>query len=219
MKPNQKIKIATDIEGVRRSALWHLSRRDHSERELRDKLARKTENQQWIASIIQECIEYGYLDDDRFAQSLFRSMQNRGLGLKRISRDFINKGLDIERLEQLIQSSQFDYIASANEALNKKYKKHLASQYTKQQAMVFLQAKGHDFDDIYAAIELHNECFPLSDVNPLADAIALLAKRFRVEIIDKKQRDKALRLLASRSFRFDESKDAIAAFNQQFADE
>ena len=93
MFTNKPIKIAKDIDGVRRSALWHLSRRDHSEAELLTKLQRKTDNQEWINTIINECLDFNYLNDERFCESFIRSAQNKGHGKTRIQQDLKLKGI------------------------------------------------------------------------------------------------------------------------------
>lgn len=215
MSFNQPIKPAKDIDAVRRSAFWHLERRDHSENELREKLARKTGNQQWIDTVIKECFQYNYLNDARFTQSFIRTSQNKGYGINRIKRDLQRKGITTAKLNEAFMDDQFDYIASAVELLSKKYNKRLENQNIKQKAMAFLQGKGHDFDDIFRAIELHNAAYPVADCDYLSEATALLSRKFKGEIAERKLHDKAMRFLLSRGYRYDDIQDAIRAHNEQ----
>ena len=215
MSFNQPIKPAKDIEAVRRSAFWHLQRRDHSEKELREKLARKTDNQQWIDTVINECLEYNYLNDGRFVESFIRASQNRGYGINRIKRDLQHKGIAADKLDNPFADDHYDYIASAAALLSKKYNKRLANQNIKQKAMAFLQGKGHDFDDIFKAIELHNEAYPVDDCDYLNEALVLLSRKFKTEIKDRKLHDKAIRFLLSRGYRYNDIQDAIRAHNEQ----
>ena len=215
MSFNKPIKPATDIEGVKRSAFWHLGRRDHSEQELRTKLARKTDNQAWIDAVITACYEYRYLDDQRFTESYIRSAQNKGYGINRIQRDLQLKGIKQQQASAHLQQSEFDYIDSATQLLNKRYKERIENAHLKQKVMVFLQNKGHTFEHIFSAIECHNEDFPLEDYDALADALTLLQGKFR-EIIDgQKQQDKAKRFLISRGYAFNDCQKAIQQFNEQ----
>ena len=211
----QNIKPAKDIDGVRRSAFWHLGRRDHSEKELREKLARKTDHQDWIDNVINECIEYGYLDDRRFIENFIRACHNKGFGITRIKRDLHRKGIDAKQLEHIFADIDHDYIASATALLSTKYDKQLTNQHIKHKAMTFLQGKGHAFNDILEAIEQHNHLFPDEQYDSIADATALLSGKFKTVILDRKIQDKALRFLVSRGYNFADSLEAIKTHNEQ----
>ncbi len=215
---NKPIKPATDIEGVKRSAFWHLGRRDHSEHELRVKLARKTDNQQWIDDVIEACYEYRYLDDARFVESFMRSAQNKGFGINRIQRDLKLKGIPEQLCSEHFQNNDFDYINSATELLQKRYHERIENAHLKQKVMAFLQNKGHNFEHIFSAIECHNEHFPLEEYDAIADALALLSGKFRVEIEGKALQDKAKRFLISRGYSFNDCQKAIKEFNLQITD-
>lgn len=216
MSFNQPIKPATDIEGVRRSALWHLGRRDHSEKELREKIGRKTDNQQWIDTVVNECFDYGYLNDARFVENFIRSSQNKGFGRQRIEGDLKRKGIDENVLTTAFEDNHHDDVLSAVTLLSKKYKKRIANQHLKQKAMSYLQNKGHGFDDIFKAIDIHNEVYPDDDCDYLAEAMLLLSRKFKTQINERKAHDKAIRLLISRGYTFASTLDAIKTFNERF---
>lgn len=215
MSFNKPIKPANDINAVKRSAFWHLGRHDHSEQELRIKLSRKTDNQQWIDAVIDECYEYRYLDDQRFTETFIRSAQQKGYGIKRIQRDLQLKGISQQLAQTQFQQSEFDYINSATQLLQKRYHERIENAYLKQKVMAFLQNKGHDFEHIFSAIALHNEDFPLQDYDPLSDALILLNGKFREKIDGQKMQDKAKRFLISRGYSFNDCQNAIKEFNLQ----
>lgn len=219
MSFNNPIKAAKDIDGVRRSAFWHLGRRDHSEKELREKIARKTDNQQWIDTVISECFEYGYLDDARFVENFIRSSQNKGFGSTRIKRDLQRKGIEQNHLARVFEDDPHDYIPDALALLSAKYKQRIANQHLKQKAMLFLQSKGHSFDDIFKAIDQHNEAYPIDDCDYLSEAVVLLSRKFKTAIIERKLQDKAMRFLISRGHSFSNASDAIKAFNEKINQE
>jgi regulatory protein len=216
---NKPIKPATDIEGVKRSAFWHLGRRDHSEHELRVKLGRKTDNQQWIDDVIDLCYGYRYLDDARFVESFMRSAQNKGFGINRIQRDLLLKGISNKLCSEHFQENDFNYINSATELLNKRYHERIENTHLKQKVMAFLQNKGHTFEHIFNAIECHNELFPIEDYDAISDALALLSSKFRVAIEGKALQDKAKRFLISRGYSFNDCQTAIKQFNSQITDQ
>ncbi|WP_413699133.1 regulatory protein RecX [Psychromonas sp. KJ10-10] len=201
---NKPIKPANDIEGLKRSAFWHLARRDHSEHELRLKLARKTDNQQWIDSVINECYEFNYLNDNRFCGSFIRNAQNKGHGINRIQRDLQLKGINNAISEPHFSNDKFNYIDSATEQLQRRYHQRIENALLKQKAMVFLQSRGHTFEHIFEAIENHNCHFPLEEYDAVAEALSLLQKKFYLKIEDKKQQDKAKRFLISKGYSFND---------------
>jgi len=217
MFANKPIKIAKDIEGVRRSAFWHLSRRDHSEAELIKKLQRKTDNQEWIDTVINECLDYNYLNDQRFSESFLRSSRNKGYGETRIKQDLKQKGIGERLIKQTLDENEFNYIDAAQQLLENKFNEAIVTQHLKQKAMGFLQAKGHNFSDIALAIESHNENFPTPSFNDLDEACLLLSKKFRVSIDDQKQKSKALRHLTSHGYDYAKSNQAIKLFNENIA--
>jgi len=219
MFANKPIKIAKDIEGVRRSALWHLSRRDHSQAELLKKLQRKTDNNDWIESVINECLDFNYLNDQRFADSFIRSAQNKGHGPARIQQDLKMKGIGEPLIKKAFAENQFNYIDAAEQLLNNKYNEAIVTTNLKQKAMGFLQAKGHRFDTISLAIEAHNALYPTPSFSSVDEASRLLSKKFKHEITDTKQVNKALRYLVSNGYDYSKSNQAIKLFNQQLADE
>lgn len=216
MSFNRPIKIATQIDDVRRSALWHLGRRDHSEKELRDKLARKTENKQWIEAIINECLQNSYLNDERFTENYIRSAQSKGFGINRIKNELQRKGITSHHLADIFSTQSYNYIDSAVTLLARKYQQAINNQHLKQKAMRFLQVKGHSCDDIFAAIEQHNEAFSEDDNCQLDDAAELLSGKFRTTIDDQKAHNRAIRYLVVRGFQFNEAAEAIKNHNKQF---
>ena len=215
---NKPIKPASNIEAVKRSAFWHLARRDHSESELRSKLARKTDNQQWIDNVINECYEFHYLDDDRFCESFIRNAQIKGHGINRIQRDLKLKGIDNLLIESHLEKNQFNYTDSATEQLQRRYHERIENVLLKQKAMGFLQSRGHTFEDIFEAIENHNKDYPLEEYDAVADALILLNKKFYMKIDNQKQQDKAKRFLISKGYSYNDCNSAIKQFNSQLTD-
>lgn len=212
---NKPIKPAEDIDGVRRSAFWHLGRRDHSEQELRIKLARKTTHQPWIDAVIEECFIANYLNETRFVENFIRASQNKGYGRKRIEQNLHQKGINSERINSAFNEDNFEYINSATNLLSNRYKEGIYNPYLKQKAMAFLQAKGFDFDLIAKALEDHNQHYPREDCQPITEAVALLNKKFRTTINDKRSSDKATRFLLSRGYNFTEIQSAVKIFNNE----
>ncbi|MEE9446496.1 MAG: regulatory protein RecX, partial [Arenicellales bacterium] len=74
------------------SNLWHkavdaLARREHSEFELRQKLARRMDDVDLLEDVIEALYRDDLLSDERFAQMLCRSRFNRGIGPVRLKHE------------------------------------------------------------------------------------------------------------------------------------
>jgi regulatory protein len=75
-------------------ALRRLSRRDHSEQELRQALARKGHADEVIEGVVGRLRRERALDDRRFAEAFSRSrLAHHGLGRQRIRQDLRRRGI------------------------------------------------------------------------------------------------------------------------------
>ena len=70
--------LRTDLQKARASALASLVMREHSVKELHDKLTRKEYDQDSIEIVIAECLKDNYLNDQRFAEIFWRSRSRKG---------------------------------------------------------------------------------------------------------------------------------------------
>ena len=126
-------------------ALNALGRRALSEGELRQKLRGKAADQADIEPLMAKLREYGYLNDERFAESYASARQsNQGLGKQRVLRDLRTRRVAGETAEQAVAKvyEGTDEAALIEDYLTRKYRgknlreylaepKHLASTYRK----------------------------------------------------------------------------------------
>jgi len=70
-----------------------LSRREHSEKEIRQKLRMRGFEKKEIDESIIKLLEYNYLSDIRYAQLLYQSCKRKGYGVQKIKIKFQQKGL------------------------------------------------------------------------------------------------------------------------------
>lgn len=59
----KKTQPAKTLQNVINSAIYHLNLRDHSISELKTKLEAKTDNQEWVDTVIAQMKGYGYLKE------------------------------------------------------------------------------------------------------------------------------------------------------------
>ena len=99
---------AKDIKNV---CLRLLARREHSKKELLQKLVSKGFNKILAANIINELVQEGWQDDLRYAENYARSRLLKGYGPARITYELQQNGVDINldavplNLEVLVQAT------------------------------------------------------------------------------------------------------------------
>ncbi|NLL63226.1 MAG: regulatory protein RecX [Ruminococcaceae bacterium] len=133
-------------------ALDSLSIRDHSKKELTDKLIKKFgfEVKEDIALIIDELVEKGLLDDERFAHAYAEELIKRkhaspaglraALSAKGISRDIISS---------VLEDVNIDTKATINELLDTKYhSRDLMNETQKTKVFNALVRLGFSYNDI-----------------------------------------------------------------------
>lgn len=76
-----------------------LSRRDHAEGEVRDKLARYGFRPEEIESAIARASEMRFINDVRFAGYFIEERKRRGWGRRKIVRELVQRGVCLEELE------------------------------------------------------------------------------------------------------------------------
>ncbi|ERM62467.1 recombination protein RecX [Vibrio mimicus CAIM 1883] len=143
-----------DLAACRQSALQLLSRRDHSEYELQQKLALKGHQTEVIDEVVKYCLELGYLSDVRYAASQTRQMVHKGYGEQRLRQQLKEKRVAEDVIEQVLAEQTIDWFELAKEVAHKKFKSGISlerSQYAKQ--VRYLQYRGFSFDQIRYALQ------------------------------------------------------------------
>lgn len=135
-----------------------LSRRDHSVKELRQKLLRTVDPEN-ADKAIEKMLDLGYLDDEKYARTLFRHLyDNKRMSLNFIKREMYMKGIDPFIIEDVLCENEVDNVANIVELINSKYAGKLRAEDGKQKVMAALARKGFSYSDIKSAFyRIENE--------------------------------------------------------------
>ncbi len=134
-------------------AIHLLSRRDHGEYELYQKLAKKGYGEEQIQEAVNYCIDHDYLDDLRYAKSQIRQHVYKGHGERRIRQELKQKRISESVIEEAILEEPQDWFELAKVVAEKKFKGTKAEdqrEYAKQ--VRFLQYRGYSFEQIEYAL-------------------------------------------------------------------
>lgn len=91
-----------------------LTRREHSEQEIRRRLAEEYP-EAVIDAVVQACLQRDWLNEERMLASAIRSRVARGFGPQRIAHELRLKGLPREAIDQALASDEYDWFALARE--------------------------------------------------------------------------------------------------------
>lgn len=129
-------------------AVDFLSRRDHSENELRKKLFR-TADPDSIDKAIEKMHEFGYVDDEKFARNyLTHLLDVKMFSLNRAKQELRTKGIDNELISQVIEEAEVDGVEQVTQLLKTKYSKKISDEVSKRRTINALLRLGYNYSDI-----------------------------------------------------------------------
>ena len=120
MSENQDVTSRISAE-IRESCLRFLARREHSQKELLNKLLVKGFDKDEILTVIDELAEQGWQSDSRYAQSYTRHRIQKGYGPVFIAYELRKNGVDADDLEDIVQKTAGSWIELLVQVYTKKY--------------------------------------------------------------------------------------------------
>lgn len=148
------------VKRAKLRAMNLLTKRDYSEKSLRDKLAQGEYPMQVIEQAVSYVKSFGYIDDQRYAAMYYRTYQsNKPLG--KICSELLGKGISKEIIEELKGEISGHYEEDSGDAelemalqlLKKRNYEAVSADYKAKQRMYgFLMRKGFSGDTICKAL-------------------------------------------------------------------
>jgi regulatory protein len=148
--------VNPDVKAAYSAALRMLTRREHCEAEVRQKLESRGFDEVAADSAIEELKNYGYLSDLRFAEAFLRYRIQRGEALWMAVARARQKGVDETALQQAQEEAEggFDALAACRELINSRDPQRLRRNDERvwQRHARFLRNKGYDAATILRAL-------------------------------------------------------------------
>tara|TARA_Y100000992_G_C21255021_1_gene488035 strand:+ start:1055 stop:1510 length:456 start_codon:yes stop_codon:yes gene_type:complete len=125
-----------------------LSRREHSRKEMKEKLLLRYDNTEQINIVLEKLVSNNLINDSRFAEAYVLNRKRKGFGPKKIIFELISKGVKESIANQAVEI-EGGWIEAARSAFKKKYKDDQNIE-TKEQLKqkTFLQNRGFGFKEI-----------------------------------------------------------------------
>jgi regulatory protein len=106
---------------IKETCLRLLARRDHSRKELLNKLTGKGFDREDVSAVIDELVQQGWQDDQRYARNYARYRMQKGYGPVRIKYELRQNGVDEIDLDAVLQESDNSWMDLLEQVYNKKY--------------------------------------------------------------------------------------------------
>jgi regulatory protein len=143
-----------DAKIIRHKLTRLLSRREHSQTELRKKLAELALDKDLVDETIQRFAEKDIQSDLRYAEAVVRGAYRKGKGPVFVERELNNHDIDFYVVKALVDDENFDWFESSKAVRVKRFGAELPEDWTaKQKQMRFLQYRGFTQEQIKYAFE------------------------------------------------------------------
>ena len=125
-----------------------LSRREHSKKEILDKLSKKFSNSDLIELTIQKLEDNNLINDARFSEHYVAARKRKGFGPKKISYELLSKGVESFIANDAISESG-KWKELAHQVFNKKFRDGVSVDFKlKAKQKNFLINRGFSFTEI-----------------------------------------------------------------------
>lgn len=134
---------------LRYAALNFLARREHSRKELHQKLLRHSDDESLIESVIMALEQEGLQSDTRFAQMYVRARFNKGLGPVRISGELSERGIAAELIDESLEEYDELWLSAMARSREIRFSAQRPATFPEQaKQMRFLQYRGFSTEQI-----------------------------------------------------------------------
>lgn len=152
---DEELKELIDSSNTKRAkekALWLISYRDHSSKELKEKIQRHSDPDS-AQKAVERMEELGLVDDEKFARRYAEQLlYTKKLSKKGAKYKLIEKGIDKELAFEILEEFDLDPRQQIREIVERKYP-NVANEKVKKRCISALQRKGFSWRDIKAVLE------------------------------------------------------------------
>jgi regulatory protein len=133
---------------VYNKALDIISRREHSEKEIKNKLLKKFDTSELIDEVILKLIENNLINNFRFAQMYVHVRKRKGFGPMKIQFELMTRGIN-DSISSTAISEEGSWKEAAQLAFNKKFKNGASNHFNERHKQKsFLRNRGFSFEEI-----------------------------------------------------------------------
>lgn len=146
-----KLILDSENHRAREKALYLLEYRDHTKKELTEKLLRSAASKEAAEGAVRKMEELGLVDDEDYARRYTADLFGRKhFGPMRVRQELRQKGIDPELIEELLgeYDDQEAFTQRIGEVLERKYPGWREDEKIKRRAFAALQRMGYSYGHI-----------------------------------------------------------------------
>jgi len=148
-----EIIFENDFRRAKERAFYLIDFRDHSYKELLDKLE-KNYTEDVCSAVMAKMVELRLIDDRKYAEMVARNLvEVKHFGKYRASFEMYKKGLDKELIAEMLEPYEEETQERLDTLVAKKYARYLVDQKGVQKVRNALTRQGYSYADIKAVLE------------------------------------------------------------------
>ncbi|MEQ1559844.1 MAG: regulatory protein RecX [Methyloglobulus sp.] len=133
----------TDIKQIRAQCLRLLTRREHSQKEIKNKLVIKGYESNQVLAVLEELGQQNWQDDTRYAESYARVRSQKGFGPIRIAYELRQQGVNPGIIDNILTTTTESWMKLLLDVYTKKYPGEVAANHAERGKRIrFLQQRG-----------------------------------------------------------------------------
>lgn len=137
---------------AKEKALNLISYRDHSKKELIDKMSR-TVGADAAKNAADKMEQLGLINDYNFAKNYAKELiERKKFSISRVSYELSKKGIDRDTISEILEQFSIDPIEQAISLIEKRYGRCIKTENGRRKAVAFLQRCGYSFSVIKSAL-------------------------------------------------------------------
>ena len=149
--------LDSDRKRCKDKAMWLISFRDHSRRELLDKL-RKDYPEDVAEAAVDRLEELGLIDDGRYARRYTADLVNlKHLSERGIRQKLREKGIDRNLIDEILEETEVDEDEQIRMIIEKKYASKLGDEKIRRRAVAALQRLGFGYQSIKSVLNEYTD--------------------------------------------------------------
>ena len=151
---DEELREIIELSNERRAkekALWLISYRDHSKKELKDKIKR-TCDEDSAEKAVERMEELGLVNDESYARQYAQKLIfGKRMSKRTAMLELARKGIDRDTAEAVLDDIEIDNREQIREVIEKKYR-DIGDEKIRRRAVAALQRLGYGWDDIRAVL-------------------------------------------------------------------
>lgn len=148
----------SDFRRAKEKALWLISYRDHSCKELFDKL-RKDYSAEAAENAVMRMQELSLINDEAFARRYAKELSSKHQSEQNIRYKLLQKGIDKDLAQSIIDELDIDPVTEIEALVEKKYLRQLCDDKGLRRTVAALQRAGYRYGDIKTVLSRYKEDF------------------------------------------------------------